>query len=213
MALSARVRPAAGEPDGALVLFHGRGADEHDLFPLLAALDPERRFVGATPRGPLSLPPGGAHWYVLGGIGTPEPTTFQASYSAATEWLDGFLAEHGLAHDRLVLGGFSQGGVMAYSLGLGRGRPRPAALTVFSSFIPSVPGFELELSPPLPPIAIGHGTQDPVIGVEWGRQAREILEAAGADVLYRETPMSHQLDPQFVAEVAAWLAGVIPPRG
>jgi phospholipase/carboxylesterase len=213
MALSARVRPAAGEPDGALVLFHGRGADEHDLFPLLAALDPERRFVGATPRGPLSLPPGGAHWYVLGGIGTPEPTTFQASYSAATEWLDGFLAEHGLAHDRLVLGGFSQGGVMAYSLGLGPGRPRPAALTVFSSFIPSVPGFELELSPPLPPIAIGHGTQDPVIGVEWGRQAREILEAAGADVLYRETPMSHQLDPQFVAEVAAWLAGVIPPRG
>jgi phospholipase/carboxylesterase len=213
MALSARVRPAAGEPDGALVLFHGRGADEHDLFPLLAALDPERRFVGATPRGPLSLPPGGAHWYVLGGIGTPEPTTFQASYSAATEWLDGFLAEHRLGHDRLVLGGFSQGGVMAYSLGLGRGRPRPAALTVFSSFIPSVPGFELELSPPLPPIAIGHGTQDPVIGVEWGRQAREILEAAGADVLYRETPMSHQLDPQFVAEVAAWLAGVIPPRG
>jgi phospholipase/carboxylesterase len=211
--LSARVRPAAGEPDGPLVLFHGRGADEHDLFPLLAALDPERRFVGATPRGPLSLPPGGAHWYVLGGIGTPEPTTFQASYSAATEWLDGFLAEHGLAHDRLVLGGFSQGGVMAYSLGLGRGRPRPAALTVFSSFIPSVPGFELELSPPLPPIAIGHGAQDPVIGVEWGRQAREILEAAGADVLYRETPMSHQLDPQFVAEVAAWLAGVIPPRG
>jgi phospholipase/carboxylesterase len=213
MALSARVRPAAGEPDGALVLFHGRGADEHDLFPLLAALDPERRFVGATPRGPLSLPPGGAHWYVLGGIGTPEPTTFQASYSAATEWLDGFLAEHGLAHDRLVLGGFSQGGVMAYSLGLGNGRPRPAGLAAFSSFIPSVPGFELELSPPLPPIAIGHGTQDPVIGVEWGRQAREILEAAGADVLYRETPMSHQLDPQFVAEVAAWLAGVIPPRG
>ncbi|MDX6436588.1 MAG: phospholipase/carboxylesterase, partial [Gaiellaceae bacterium] len=73
MALTARVREAAGEPEGALVLFHGRGADEHDLFPLLDALDPERRFVGATPRGPLSLPPGGAHWYVLAGIGTPDP--------------------------------------------------------------------------------------------------------------------------------------------
>jgi len=212
MALTARVRPAAGEPDGALVLFHGRGADENDLFPLLAALDPVGRFVGATPRAPLSLPPGGAHWYVLGGIGTPDATTFGASYAAAAEWLDGFLAEHGVGHDRLVLGGFSQGGVMTYSLGLGHGRTRPAALTVFSSFIPTVEGFELDLSPPLPPVAIGHGTLDPVIGVEWGRQAREVLEAAGAEVLYRETPMYHQIDPDFVDEVAGWLQRVIPPR-
>jgi phospholipase/carboxylesterase len=212
MALTARVRPAAGDPEGALVLFHGRGADENDLFPLLDALDSEGRFVGATPRAPLSLPPGGAHWYVLGGIGTPEATTFAASYAAASEWLDGFLAEHGIGYDRLVLGGFSQGGVMTYSLALGRGRPRPAALTVFSSFIPAVEEFELDLSPPLPPVAIGHGTLDPVIGVEWGRRARAVLEAAGAEVLYRETPMYHQIDPDFVREVAAWLRRVIPPR-
>jgi phospholipase/carboxylesterase len=210
--LTARVRPAAGEPEGALVLIHGRGADENDLFPLLDALDPERRLVGATPRGLLALPPGGAHWYALGGIGTPEPTTFHASYAAGAEWLDGFLAEHGLGHDRLVLGGFSQGGVMTYSLGLGRGRPRPAALVALSSFIPTVENFELDLSPPLPPIAIGHGTLDPVIGVEWGRQAREVLEAAGAEVLYRETPMYHQIDPDFVLEVASWIRQVIPPR-
>jgi phospholipase/carboxylesterase len=213
MALTARVRPAAGEPEGGLVLFHGRGADENDLFPLLDVLDPERRFVGATPRGPLSLPPGGAHWYALGGIGTPEATTFHSSYSAAAEWLDGFLAQHGFGHDDLVLGGFSQGGVMTYSLGLGRGRPRPAALAVFSSFIPSVEGFELDLSPPLPPVALGHGTLDPVIGVEWGRQARDVLEAAGAEVLYRETPMYHQIDPEFVLEVAAWLQRFIRTRG
>jgi phospholipase/carboxylesterase len=213
MALTARVRPAAEGPAGALVLFHGRGADENDLFPLLDALDPERRFVGAAPRGPLSLPPGGAHWYALGGIGTPEATTFHASYSAASEWLDVFLEEQGVGHDRLVLGGFSQGGVMTYALGLGRGRPRPAALTAFSSFIPTVAGFELDLSPPLPPVAIGHGTLDPGIGVEWGRQAREVLERAGAEVLYRETPMYHQIDPEFVLEVAAWLRRVIPPLG
>ncbi|CAN5319371.1 alpha/beta hydrolase [soil metagenome] len=205
MALTARVRPAAGEPEGALVLFHGRGADEHDLYPLLDALNPEGRLVGAAPRGPLSLPPGGAHWYVLGGIGTPEATTFYGSYAAASEWLDEFLAEQGIGYDRLVLGGFSQGGVMACALGLGAGRPRPAALAVFSSFIPTVEGFALELSPPLPPVAIGHGTLDPVIEVEWGRRAKELLERAGAEVLYRETPMGHQIDPEFVREVADWL--------
>ena len=63
--------PAAGEPEGALVLFHGRGADENDLFPLLDALDPERRLLGVTPRGPLSLPPGGAHWYASASSATP----------------------------------------------------------------------------------------------------------------------------------------------
>jgi phospholipase/carboxylesterase len=204
------VRPAAGEPDGALVLFHGRGADENDLFPLLDALDPERRLVGATPRGPLSLPPGGAHWYVLGGVGTPEAGTFQRSFAAASEWLDEFLAEVGVGYERLVLGGFSQGGVMAYSLGLGAGRPRPAALAVFSSFLPVVEGFQLDLAPPLPPVAIGHGTMDSVIEVEWGRRAREVLEEAGADVLYRETPMFHQIDPEFIREVSGWLGRVLP---
>ena len=205
MELKARVRLAAGSPEGALVLFHGRGADEHDLFPLLDALDPERRRIGATPRGPLSLPPGGAHWYALAGVGTPDATTFHQSYRAASEWLDAFLAEHALGHERLVIGGFSQGGVMSYALGLGAGRPRPAAMVALSSFIPTVDGFELDLTPPLPPVAIGHGTLDNVIGVEWGRRAKALLEEAGAEVLYRETPMFHQIDPDFVREIAAWL--------
>jgi len=205
MSLVARVREAAGEPEGALVLFHGRGADELDLFPLLDAFDPERRLVGATPRGPLALPPGGAHWYVLGGIGTPEAETFFASYSAAGAWLDAFLTERAIGFDRVVLGGFSQGGVMTYSLGLGEGRPRPAGLIALSSFMPTVDGFSLDLSPPLPPVAIGHGTHDNVIGVEWGRRARAVLEEAGADVLYRETPMFHQIDPEFVRAIADWL--------
>src|SRR5204863_5938897 len=129
-------------------------------------------------------------------------------YTAATAWLDGFVAEHGLAFDRVVLGGFSQGGVMTYSLGLGSGRPRPAALIALSSFVPTVEGFELDLSPPLPPIAIGHGTLDNVIRVEFGRAARTLVEEAGADVLYREYPLPHAVDPAFARELAPWIAKV-----
>ena len=213
MELTARVRPAAGVAEGALVLFHGRGADEHDLSPLLDALDPERRLVGATPRGPLSLPPGGAHWYALGGIGTPEATTFLASFEAASGWLDGFLSAAGLGHERLVVGGFSQGGVMAYSLALGAGRPRPGAIIALSSFIPQVEGFQLDLAPPLPPVAIGHGTLDNVIGVEWGRRARALLEQAGTDVLYRETPMFHQIDPDFIRTLSGWIPAALARAG
>jgi phospholipase/carboxylesterase len=94
---------------------------------------------------------------------------------------------------------------MTYSLGLGSDRPRPAGLIALSSFMPTVEGFSLDLAPPLPPVAIGHGTLDDVIGVEWGRRARAALEAAGADVLYRETQMFHQIDPEFVRAIADWL--------
>src|SRR5207342_633078 len=63
--LVAAGRPTADDPAGLLVLLHGRGADEHDLLPLANLLDPERRLLVVTPRGPLALPPGGAHWYVI----------------------------------------------------------------------------------------------------------------------------------------------------
>jgi phospholipase/carboxylesterase len=90
------------------VLFHGRGADEHDLFPLLDALDPEQRLLGVTPRGPLALPPGGAHWYVVHEIGYPEPVTFMSTYARTTAWLDEFLGQHGIPAARAVLGGSSR---------------------------------------------------------------------------------------------------------
>jgi phospholipase/carboxylesterase len=195
-------QPAAGDPESALVLLHGRGADEHDLFPLLDMLDPERRLLGLTPRGPLSLPPGGAHWYVLGELGYPEPQTFLGSYRLLREWLD----EQEIPLERTVIGGFSQGGVMSYAVSLAAGRPRPTALIALSCFVPTVPGLELDLSPPLPPVAMGHGTLDPVIPVDWGRRARELLTEAGAEVLYRESPLPHTIDPRFLVELRGWIA-------
>ena len=196
---------AAGDAEGALVLFHGRGTSEHDLYPLLAALDPEQRLVGATPRGPLVLPPGGAHWYAVREIGYPDPETFLASYRLASDWLDELGAETGIPIEETVIGGFSQGAVMSCALGLGKGRPRPAGIVALSGFIPTVDGFELDLSRPLPPVAIGHGTLDPIISVDWSRRAKQRLEEAGADVLYRESPMPHAVDPTFLVELRPWL--------
>jgi phospholipase/carboxylesterase len=208
--LQYRLRPPDGDPEGALVLMHGRGADEHDLFPLLDLLDRDRRLLGATPRGPLTLPPGGAHWYIVRQIGFPDPDTFYPTYELLTGWLDALLAEHGIPPERALLGGFSQGTVMSYALGLGTGRPRPAGIMALSGFIPTVDGFELDLGNANDlPIAIGHGTQDPVIGVQFAHQAREVLTAAGADVTYRESPMGHSIDPGFARDLPGWVASHI----
>ena len=202
MTIAARTRPAAGEPEGALVLLHGRGADENDLFPLLDFLDPGRKLLGITPRGPFSFPPGGAHWYALREVGYPDPPTFQDTYGRLTEWLDGL----GFLPESIALGGFSQGSVMSYALSLGKGRPSPAAVIALSGFIPTVPGFELDLESRAGlPVAVGHGAFDPVIGVEWGRRAHATLEPAGLDVLYREYPLPHAVDPHFLSELAPWL--------
>ena len=205
--LAHRLRAPAGEAHGALLLLHGRGADEHDLFPLLDMLDPQRRLLGATARGLLSLPPGGAHWYMVRRVGYPDPDTFFATYARVAGWLDGLLAEHGLSHSQALLGGFSQGAVMSYALGLGSGRPRPAGILALSGFIPTVEGFELDAANARRlPAAIGHGTHDPVIPVELGRSARDRLQAAGAEVTWRESPMPHSIDPGFLRELPGWIA-------
>jgi phospholipase/carboxylesterase len=206
-----RTRPAAGDPQGAIVLLHGRGTDENDLFPLIDILDPDRRLAGFTLRGPLNLPPGGWHWYRLGGIPTPDPTTFEASYDLVTAWLDSLPDELGVAPERTVIGGFSQGSVMSYAVSLGDGRPSPAGVIALSGFIPRVPGFSLDLDSRAGlPVAIGHGTYDPVIPVEFGREAKEMLEQAGLDVSWRETPMQHSVDPAFLTELAGWVSRRVP---
>ena len=113
---------------------------------------------------------------------------------------------------RTVLGGFSQGAVMAYALSFALGRPRPAGVVALSGFMPRAEGFDLDLSGLEGyPVAVGHGALDPVIGVEWGREARARLEAAGADLVYRESPIAHTIDPRFMAALGPWLESVVPP--
>lgn len=198
------VRDADGEAAGTIVLLHGRGADEHDLLPLLGVLDPGKRLRGITVGGPLSLPPGGRHWYAVPRVGYPDPATFADSLAQLASFLDEELA---LDWSRTVVGGFSQGGVMAYALGLGAGRPVPAGVMALSSFVPSVPGWapELETRAALP-VAHLHGTQDPVIPVSFAHAARELLEGAGLPLLYREFPGGHHVDPRALGELQAWLA-------
>lgn len=196
--LAARWREAAAEPEGALVLLHGRGADESDLYPLLDVLDPERRLLGVTPQGPLRLPPGGRHWYALGGIPTPDPGTFLATAPRLAAFLDVLP----VPIERVVLGGFSQGTVMSWAMSLGPDRPAPAGLVAMSGFLPRVAGYPLDPSRLAGvPIVVAHGTLDPVIPATYGAEAAETLSAAGADVIRLESPVPHMIDPAWIEPI------------
>jgi phospholipase/carboxylesterase len=207
-----RERPADGAASGLLVLHHGRGADEHDLLALADALDPARRLHVVTPRAPLQVAgwPGN-HWYLVPRVGFPDRESFDAAYALLSELHDELWQRTGIPPQRTVLGGFSMGSVMSYALALGADRPAPAGILAFSGFIPTVDGWQPDLADRSAVRAfIAHGSNDPVISVDFARSARDRLVAAGLDVDYREFPGGHEIDPAHIPVAAEWLRTTTP---
>jgi phospholipase/carboxylesterase len=200
-------RPAANEPEGLLILHHGRGTDERDLLGLADALDPGAKLRVVSPRGPLSLPGSpGYHWYLVPRVGYPDHDSFHAARAALADLHDRLWEETGVGPERTVLGGFSMGSVMSYAMGLGADRPAVAGILAFSGFVPTVDGWEPSLAGREATRAfIAHGRRDPIMDVEFARGARELLEAGGLDVTYRESDVGHQIDPGHLADAVGWV--------
>src|SRR4051794_26059763 len=205
-------RGAAGEPEGLLVLHHGRGTEENDLLGLADALDPERRLRVVSARGPLQVPGwAGYHWYLVPRVGYPDPASFTAARAALAELHDGLWEESGIGPERTILAGFSMGAVMSYAMGLSAERPAVAGVLALSGFVPTVEGWEPSLADRAEtPVFISRGRRDPVIGIEFAERARELLDEGGLPVTYRESDLGHQIDPGHLCDAGAWLGEVLP---
>jgi phospholipase/carboxylesterase len=209
MSLTYKERPAAGDPEGLLVLHHGRGSDEGDLLGLADVLDPQQRLHVVTPRAPLAVG-GGYHWYVVPRVGYPDHDTFHAASKRLSNFHDEVWQTTGLTPEQTVFGGFSMGSVMSYALGLGPDRPAPAGILAFSGFIPTVDGW----MPSLPDrtdtrVFIAHGRYDQVMDVGFARKAKELIEVAGLPLEYHESDAAHHIDPAHIPAAVDWLAGTI----
>jgi phospholipase/carboxylesterase len=204
-------RPADGEAEGLLLLHHGRGTDERDLLGLADALDPRRRLHVVSPRAPLQLPGSpGYHWYLVPRVGYPDHDTFHAAREALAELHDDLWAKTGIEPSQTVLGGFSMGSVMSYSMGLSAERPAVAGILAFGGFVPIVGDWRPSIEDRLDTgVFIGHGRADPIIEVGFARQARELLEGGGLEVEYHESDVGHQIDPRDLAAATAWLGRVL----
>lgn len=205
------VREPAGDPEGALILLHGRGVDERDLYPMLDELDPERKLFGMTPGAPITnQPPGGRHWYVIEQVGQPDEESFVRSLETLSRFLDDELRHRGISWEKTVIGGFSQGAAVACAVALGMGRPRPAGLLMMSGFYPMVRGWKLNPRAKRGmPAYVTHGAYDPVIPVGFGRRARDLLEEGGLYVTYREARVQHSIDFALIGEIRDWVGSVI----
>lgn len=197
--------PSAKPP--LLVLLHGIGADEHDLFPIAGALDP--RLAVVSLRAPHAYVVGYA-WFPIDFLpsGEVRPHVEQATkaLAALTAWVEAAPARLGTDPARTHLLGFSQGAMM--SLGVLRSRPELLAGVIALSGRDPDALFPMRASGAAigrVPLFLAHGLWDDLLPVENGRRTHAAFEPISADLTYREYPVGHGVSDAEVREVAAWL--------
>lgn len=202
-----------GAPDGAplVVLLHGRGSDRFDLIGLADALAPGA--VVVTPEAPHSgIPWGygpGWAWYRFMGRNVPEPDSFERSQAELGAFLEQVRGELPIRTGALVLGGFSQGGVMSMAYALRNPGAAPVVLN-FSGFLADHPTVR-----PTPESVAGtrffwgHGTQDPQIPFTLAVEGRALLSRAGADLTARDYPIGHGIAPDEAEDAREWIDAAV----
>jgi phospholipase/carboxylesterase len=202
-------QPAATGPFPTILTLHGRGANAFDLLGLAPYLS-GGRFMMICPQGPLETPIGpdavGYAWYPMSMGGAPDVEAMLSSQRKLQAFLDDCLKSYPIDPKKLAILGFSQGGVMAYSLALGNAE-RFAALAVLSSWLPKelLPRLNVDDAVQSLPTLVQHGTQDPMIQIERARSSVEILRQLRLPLTYREYEMGHEIRPESLADLSAWL--------
>lgn len=190
-------------PHPALVLLHGRGADENDLLGLVPHLDP--RFLFVSVRAPFRFSWGGFTWYEIEEVGSPRQDQFTESYERLVQFIADVKKNYPVDPHRMFLLGFSMGTVMSFAFTL----TKPSEIrgvVAHSGYIPETTSLEFrwaELGDTS--FFVAHGTSDPVIPVNFGRRAKELLSKTKADLTYREYPMGHQVSEESLRDLSVWL--------
>lgn len=190
-----------------VVLMHGRGSDRFDLLGLAPAIAPGA--VVVTPEAPWpGMPWGygpGWAWYRFLGGNRPEPESFERSQQELAAFLEQLRGELPVRTGPLVLGGFSQGGVMAMAYALRSPGQAPRVMN-FSGFLADHPTVR-----PTPEAVAGtrffwgHGTMDPMIPFALAVEGRQRLQGAGADLTARDYAIGHGISPDEARDARAWL--------
>lgn len=202
------LEPAEGRAELAVVLLHGVGADADSFVPIARSL------ASAVPHAALLVPDGllpfdggaaGRQWFSIRDV-TEEnrPARVRKAANEVSAWIDGALAARGLAPDRLVLVGFSQGAIVASYLAVHR-TPRPLAVVSLSGrYADDEPPSEQKSS--AVPVLLVHGARDPIMPVALAKEAESALARRGARPRVRIFPaLAHGVDEAVIAEVRTFL--------
>lgn len=193
-----------------LLLLHGVGSNEEDLFGLVDYLD--ERFFIVSARAVYTLGYGSYGWFHLQFTETGpvilEPEEPERSRLALLGFIDEVVEAYGLDGERVYLMGFSQGAIMSISLALTEPEKLAGVVAMSGRTLP-------ELLPKMAaperlrglPMIVVHGTGDEVLSIEYGRNTRDILSTLPVELSYREYAMGHQVSGESLADVVEWLTG------
>ncbi|HVN48498.1 MAG TPA: alpha/beta fold hydrolase [Bacteroidota bacterium] len=187
----------------ALILLHGRGTDENDLLGLASYFDP--RFQIISVRAPMQFPYGGYTWFDLNDLGNIDAGQLQQSYRQVLEVIDELPKKYSIDPSNIFLYGFSMGAMMSLVLALAHPEKIRGAV-VHSGLLPENAGIDYrwqELQKTS--FFIAHGTYDPVVPVELGSRANELLAKTQARLHYKEYPIGHTISEESLNDTAEWL--------
>ena len=214
-------RQTGPTPDAAVIWMHGLGADGNDFVPIVNEMrlppSPAIRFVFPhAPVRPVTLNNGFRMraWYDLS-AGDVTNRADLAGVRASQAQIDALIAREktrGIAARRIVLAGFSQGGVIAIQTGV-RYPERLAGIVALSTYVvqPEQLAAEGTAANRDVPIFMAHGTYDPMIRLEWGDASRRALVAAGYNVEWHTYPMQHSVTMEEIDAIKTFLVKVLTP--
>ena len=199
-----------------VIWLHGLGADGHDFAPVVEQLGlPHVRFVlPHAPQRPVTLNGGYVMpaWYDLSGLemGAPQDEIGIRTTQREIEALIAHEQAHGIAAERIVLAGFSQGGAMALHTAL-RYPQRLAGVLALSTYLPLQTALEAERHTANVglPIFVAHGIEDSVISLAIGQLTAKALAQYGYDLIYREYPMAHSVCMDEIDDIRDFLRKVL----
>ena len=191
-----------------LLLFHGVGSNEHDLFGLAPYLD--ERFLIISVRAPNTLGPGSYAWFDVDF--TPQgpvidPAQAEASREALIDFIGEAITAYGVNPNQVYMMGFSQGAIMSAIVGLRR-PDLVAGVALMSGRI--LPEIQSLMAAPEKleglPILVVHGVTDTVLPINHGRASRQLLASLPVELTYHEYPMGHEVSQESLADVSSWLS-------
>lgn len=209
------IEPRSGRPaDACVFILHGLGADGHDFEPIVPALplpaEANVRFIlPHAPRLPVTINGGMVMpaWYDILEMSLDRRVD-TAQLVASAERIQELVQEqidNGIDSRRIILAGFSQGGAVAYQAALSFPAPL-GGLLALSTYFATAETIELAEANRELPIAIHHGSFDPVVPEMLGKAACQRLQGLGYAVDYKSYPMAHAVCPQQVGDIAKWLS-------
>jgi phospholipase/carboxylesterase len=207
-------KPSESSLPPLLLLLHGIGSNEEDLFSLAPYLD--QRFLLVSARASVVMGPGAYGWFNIEFTSQGmEADIEQAKRSLRqlTGFIDELVETYQSERRCVYLMGFSQGAMMSLALALTQPEKVAGAVVMSGRF----PSQVLEHEPDLralkgKPFLVTHGIYDPVLPIEEGRAVRKNLEALPVEVTYREYQMGHEVSLESMRDVSAWLSRALDER-